>query len=235
MGGDAFENLKASIARDGILQPIVVRPATSGYELIAGERRWKAAMELGLEVIPAIIRQADDEKALELALIENIQREDLNPIDRAHAYKQLMGSFNLTQEEAAARVGQERSTVANTLRLLELPAEVQALIRNGAVSIGHSKVLLGIRTPDLIIQLAKRIMEEGLSVREVENLVSTKKRGRPRVRKSKAPEVLDLEERLRRYLATKVDVAAGKRQGRIVIEYYNPRDLDRILDRIGLK
>ena len=235
MGGDSFENLKASIARDGILQPIVVRPATSGYELIAGERRWRAATELGLEVIPAIIRQADDEKALELALVENIQREDLDPIDRAQGYRQLMTAFNLTQEEAAARVGQERSTVANTLRLLELPAEVQALIRAGAVSMGHAKVLLGIRTPDLVVQLAKRIAEEGLSVREVENLISTKRRGRPRVRKSKAAEILDLEERLRRYLSTKVDVAAGKKQGRIVIEYYNTRDLDRILERIGLK
>ncbi len=136
IGGVAFENLKRSIAQDGILQPVVVRPAESGYELIAGERRWRAATDLGLEVIPVIIRQADDERALELALVENIQREDLNPIDRAVAYRQLMTRFAITQEEAAARVGQERSTVANTVRLLELPYEVQQMGRDGALLMG---------------------------------------------------------------------------------------------------
>lgn len=235
MAGDAFENLKASIGREGVIQPIVVRPAKSGYELIAGERRWKAATELGLEVIPAIVRQADDEKALELALIENIQREDLNPIDRASAYSQLMSTFNLTQEEAAARVGQERSTVANTLRLLELPGEVQQLVRSGVVTSGHAKALLSLKSPDLMTQVARRIAEEGLSVREVENLAADRRPGRPRVRKQKAPEVLDLEERLRRHFGTKVEVAHGKKQGHITIEYYNQRDLDRILDRMGMK
>jgi ParB family chromosome partitioning protein len=235
MTGDAFENLKASIARDGILQPIVVRPATNGYELIAGERRWRAAKELGLEVIPAIIRQADDQHALELALIENIQREDLNPIDRATAFKQLMATFDLTQEEAAARVGQERSTIANTLRLLELPKDVQAHVRSGIISMGHAKALLSLRSPEQVLDLARRIVEEGLSVRAVESLTSTTPRpGRPRVRKAKAPEVLDLEERLRARLATKVEVSAGKRRGKIVIEYYSSRDLDRILERIGV-
>lgn len=234
MAGDAFENLKASIARDGILQPVVVRPATAGYELIAGERRWRAATELGLEVIPAIIRQADDQQALELALIENIQREDLNPMDRATAYKQLMSMFSLTQEEAAGRVGQERSTVANTLRLLELPKGVQDLVRTGVVTAGHAKALLSLKTPEAMTLLARRIAEEGLSVREVESLSSTHKRGRPRVRKAKAQEIVDLEERLRRHLATKVEVAHGRRRGRIIVEYYNQRDLDRILDTIGL-
>ena len=235
MAGDAFENLKASIARDGILQPIVVRPATTGYELIAGERRWRAAKELGLEVIPAIIRQADDQHALELALIENIQREDLNPIDRAIAFKQLMATFDLTQEEAAARVGQERSTLANTLRLLELPKDVQAHVRSGVISMGHAKALLSLRTPEQVLDLARRIVEEGLSVRVVESLTSGAPRpGRPRVRKAKAPEVLDLEERLRARLATKVEVSAGKRRGKIVIEYYSTRDLERILERIGV-
>jgi len=234
MGGDAFENLKASVSRDGILQPVVVRPASSGYELIAGERRWRAASELGLEVIPAIVRQADDQQALELALIENIQREDLNPIDRALAYKQLMTTFSLTPEEAAGRVGQERSTVANTLRLLELPAEVQDWVRAGSVTAGHAKALLALKSPDLMTQVARRVVEEGLSVREVEAFTAPKRRGRPRVRKAKSPEVLDLEERLRRHFATKVDVAAGKRRGRIVIEYYTARDLERILGKIGL-
>ena len=235
MAGDSFENLKASIARNGILQPVVVRPAQSGYELIAGERRWKAASELGLEVIPAIVRQADDELALELALIENIQREDLNPIDRASAYRQLMTTFSLTQEEAASRVGQERSTVANTLRLLELPPEVQELVRSGAVTMGHARALLSLKDLDLMIQVARRIVDEGLSVREIEELTSPHRRGRPRVRRLKSADILALEERLRQHLATKVDVAHGKRRGRIVIEYYNMRDLDRILERIGLK
>jgi ParB family chromosome partitioning protein len=235
MGGEAFENLKASISREGILQPIVVRPAKSGYELIAGERRWRAAQDLGLEVIPAIIRQADDQKALELALIENIQREDLNPIDRALAYRQLMTTFSLTQEDASARVGQERSTVANTLRLLDLPSDVQPLIRSGAVTLGHAKALLALKSPDLIIQLAKRIAEEGLSVRAVESFTAERRPGRPRVRRQKSPEIADLEDRLRRHFGTKVEVAHGKKQGHITIEYYTQRDLDRILERIGLK
>ncbi len=235
MTGDHFENLKGSIARDGILQPIVVRPSTTGYELIAGERRWRAAKELGLEVIPAIVRQADDQHALELALIENIQREDLNPIDRALAYRQLMTAFDLTQEEAAARVGQERSTIANTLRLLDLPRDVQAQVRSGVITMGHARALLSLKNPEAILEIAKRIVTEGLSVREVESITSPRTGpGRPRVRKSKAPEVLDLEERLRSHLATKVEVSAGKRRGKIVIEYYTPRDLERILERLGI-
>jgi len=235
MAGDDFENLKASISREGILQPIVVRPAESGYELIAGERRWRAAQELGLEVIPAIVRQADDQHALELALIENIQREDLNPIDRALAYRQLMNTFSLTQEEAAARIGQERATVANTMRLLELPADVQELVRSGLLAMGHARALLALKPADLISETAKRVVDEGLSVREVENLSSPKRRGRPRVRKSKAPEIVDLEDKLRTYLATKVEVMAGKRRGKIVVEYYSSRDLDRIIERIGMR
>ncbi len=230
IGGVAFENLKRSIAQDGILQPVVVRPAESGYELIAGERRWRAATELGLEVIPVIIRQADDERALELALVENIQREDLNPIDRAVAYRQLMTRFAVTQEEAAARVGQERSTVANTVRLLELPDEVQQMVRDGALSMGHARALLALKDAAAITAAAKRVVEEGLSVRQTEAFSSPKGRGRRRVRKTKPPEILDLENRLRTRLGTKVEVRHGKRRGKIIVEYYSASDLDRILD-----
>ncbi len=234
MGDEAFQNLKGSIARDGILQPIVVRPAESGYELIAGERRWRAAAELGLEIIPAIIRQADDQHALELALIENIQREDLNPIDRALAFRQLMTAFALTQEEASARVGQDRSTVANTLRLLELPKEVQEFVRGGSLSMGHAKALLPLRSPDLMLEVARKVVAEGLSVRQVEEMMSPHRPGRPRVRRAKEADVVALEDRLRQHLATKVELSHGRRRGRIVIEYYSNRDLERILDRIGL-
>lgn len=230
--GESFENLKGSIARNGILQPVVVRPAESGYELIAGERRWRAARELDLEVIPVIIRQADDQKALELALVENIQREDLNPIDRAFAYRQLMNTFGLTQEETAGRVGQERSTVANTLRLLDLPEEVQEMLRDGRVSMGHARALLALRDEGAILRAAARVVEEGLSVREVEALSQPKRRGRARVRKAKSPEIMDLEGRLRTRLGTKVEVRPGRRRGRIIIEYYSPDDLERIIESI---
>lgn len=235
ISGGGFENLKASIAENGILQPVVVRPAESGYELIAGERRWRAARDLGLDVIPVIVRQADDERALELALVENIQREDLNPIDRAMAYRQLMNSFALTQEEAATRVGQERSTVANTLRLLELPVEVQGLVSDGALSMGHARALLALKEEEAIVSAARRIVAEGLSVREAEALASPRRRGRARVRKTKAPEILDIEEQLRTHFGTKVEVRPSKRLGRVVIEYYSSDDLSRILDRMGLK
>lgn len=234
ISGESFDNLKASIAQDGILQPVVVRPAESGYELIAGERRWRAAQEIGLEVIPVIIRQADDERALELALIENIQREDLNPIDRAHAYRRLMNTFALTQEEAASRVGQERSTVANTLRLLDLPDEVQEMVRSAQLTMGHARALLALRDGEAILKAARKVVEEGLSVRDTEAMSSPRRPGRPRVRKAKPAEVRDLETKLRRHFGTKVEVAAGRKRGRIVIEYYSSDDLERILDQMGV-
>lgn len=232
ISGEAFENLKGSIARNGILQPVVVRPGESGYELIAGERRWRAACELDLEVIPVIVRQADDARALELALVENIQREDLNPIDRALAYRQLMNTFGLTQEEAAGRVGQERSTIANTIRLLDLPEEVQDMLRGGRISMGHARALLALRDEGAILGAAARVVEEGLSVRETEALSQPKRRTRARVRKPKAPEIMDLEGRLRSRLGTKVEVRPGRRRGRIIIEYYSLDDLDRIIETI---
>jgi len=230
---ESFENLKASIAQNGILQPVVVRPAQSGYELIAGERRWRAARDLDLEVIPVIIRQADDERALELALVENIQREDLNPIDRALAYRALMNTFGLTQEEAAGRVGQDRSTVANTLRLLDLPEEVREMLRDGRLSMGHARALLALKDPDMIVRTAARVVEEKLSVRETEALSQPKRRRRPRARKAKPPEIVDIEGRLRTALGTKVEVRPGRRRGRIIIEYYSPEDLDRIITGIA--
>ncbi|MHC4712926.1 MAG: ParB/RepB/Spo0J family partition protein [Planctomycetota bacterium] len=234
ISGEAFDNLKASIAQDGILQPVVVRPAESGFELIAGERRWRAARDIGLEVIPVIIRQADDERALELALVENIQREDLNHIDRALAYRQLMNAFGLTQEEAAGRVGQDRSTVANTLRLLELPDEVQEMVRGGQLAMGHARALLALRDARAILKAAHRVAEEGLSVRETEALASPRRPGRPRVRKTKPPEIIDLENKLRQHFGTKVEVSAGRKRGRIVIEYYTKADLERVLDKINV-
>lgn len=234
MAPEALQDLKDSISRDGVLQPIIVRPAANGYELIAGERRWRAARDLGLAVIPAIVRQADDQHALELALIENIQREDLNPIDKAHAYRQLMTTFDLTQEEAAVRVGQERASVANTLRLLDLPASVQTSIARGDISMGHAKALMALNEPALVLAAAGRVVSEGMSVREIENMIlAGKRRGRPRVRKPKAPEVVALEDRLRSHFGTKVEVQHTKRRGKITIEYYSMRDLDRILAKLN--
>jgi ParB family chromosome partitioning protein len=235
---DALEELKASIRENGILQPVVVRAVAGGYQLVAGERRWQAATQLRLPAVPAIVREADEQKMLELALVENIQREDLNPIERAHAYRRFLREFKLTQEQAAARLGIDRSQLANNIRLLDLPEAVQEMIADRRVSFGHGKVLLRLSSAAQQIALATRIAEQGVPVRQTERLVEALLRGKARKKPAKSspkdPNIRDVEDDLRRRLGTKVTIVEGTKpnSGRLVIEYYSLDDFDRILQAI---
>ena len=234
---EALTALAASIRELGVLQPVLVRPSGGGtYELVAGERRWRAAKRAGLQLIPALVRSSDDASALEQAVVENVQREDLNPLDEAAAYQQLIEDFNLTHDEVAARMGKSRATITNTLRLFQLPPSVQRLVAEGKLTAGHARALLS--TPDRGFQetLARRAVAQGLSVRAVEEAArrhgeeqpvkdrggSTTQSGRLR-----PPGLLELEELLSGYLDTRVKVQLGAR-GRMVVEFADLADLERI-------
>jgi ParB family chromosome partitioning protein len=227
---DELEGLAQSIKEHGVLQPIVVRRKGDGvYELIAGERRLRAATIAGLSTIPALVRNSNDEKSLALALVENIQRENLNPMEEAKAYSRLMGEFGLTQDLVASSVGKDRSSIANILRLLGLPKEIQQFIESGALSLGHAKVLAGVSSPSAQIQLAKRIVSEQLSVRQTEQLVAGQKsRGSAKHHKTEPNKFNPLEDQLRKHFGTKVQVKTGARGGQLVIQYYSDEELDRV-------
>lgn len=238
---EALVSLSASIRSVGVLQPILVRQtAEDSFELIAGERRWRAAKRAGLQTIPAIVRPVEDGDSLEQALVENLHREDLSPLEEAAAYQRLMEEFSMTQDQVATRVGRSRSSVANTLRLLQLPASIQRLLRDGRLTAGHARALLG--TPDRSFQesLAKAVANERLSVRDVEERVRehsespTEKGGeQPRpVAVVKAASDLEAEGLLAEHLDTRVSVSSGRSKGRIVIEYSNFDDLARIVTTI---
>jgi len=229
---DALQGLVQSIEQKGILQPIIVRRAEGGYEIIAGERRWRAACELGMTSIPALVKEATDEETLQLALIENIQREDLNSVDRARAYKRLMEEFKLNQQEVAARVGQNRSTVANYLRLLELAPFVQEQISLANISLGHGLVILTL-PEEQRLAFCKSIIKKSLSVRKAEELAKTLTKPlppRPRVRKSR--EIIELEARLRQALGSKVEIRHREGRGQIIIRYYNQREFNRLFEQL---
>ena len=227
---DELEGLAQSIKEHGVLQPIVVRRKGDGvYELIAGERRLRAATIAGLSTIPALVRNSNDEKSLALALVENIQRENLNPMEEAKAYSRLMGEFGLTQDLVASSVGKDRSSIANILRLLGLPKEIQQFIESGALSLGHAKILAGISTPGTQLQIAKRIVSEQLSVRQTEQLVAGQKSGGSRKHhKTELNKFHHLEDQLRKHFGTKVQVKTGARGGQLVIQYYSDEELDRV-------
>ena len=227
---DELEGLARSIKEHGVLQPIVVRRKGDGvYELIAGERRLRAATIAGLSTIPALVRNSNDEKSLALALVENIQRQNLNPMEEAKAYSRLMGEFGLTQDLVASSVGKDRSSIANILRLLALPKEVQQFIESGALSLGHAKILAGISTPGTQLQIAKRIVSEQLSVRQTEQLVARSKSGGSVKHSKKEPNKFHhLEDQLRKHFGTKVQVKTGARGGQLVIQYYSDEELDRV-------
>jgi ParB family transcriptional regulator, chromosome partitioning protein len=232
----ALEELKASILKAGLLQPVVVRAGgDSGYELIAGERRLRACQALGWERIPAVKRDVDDRTVLTLALIENLQRDDLSPVDEARGYERLIAEFNLTQQEVADAVGRDRSTVANALRLLKLPAAVLTLLHGGGLSVGHARALLALDDPRVATALANEAVEHGLSVREVEDRVRGGRAAvrRPRLRKGvgQAPEVRRIEDALRRRLGTDVRVTLrSKGKGQIHVSFYSNDDLARLLE-----
>jgi ParB family chromosome partitioning protein len=231
---EALSSLAESIREVGVLQPILVRPAGDGYELIAGERRWRAARRVGLPTIPAIVRPADELGSLQQAIVENVQREQLNPLEEAAAYQQLIEDFGLTHDEVAVRVGKSRVTVSNTIRLLQLPAGIQKLVHEGALSMGHARALLG--TPDRAFQeqLARRAVGDGLSVRAVEDAVREREQApapAPKARPAataRPPGLFELEELLSDLLDTRVKVSMGPQRGRMVIEFAGLEDLERI-------
>ena len=236
---EELKELEESLNASGLLQPITVRrrPGKDGFELIAGERRLRAASKLGWKEIPAIIKEIDDKAILTLALIENLQREDLNPVEEGEGYYRLSHDFGMTQQQIAETVGKDRTTVANMLRVLQLPDGVRKLLEQGHLSLGHAKVLLALDDPARITRLAKEIVSEGLTVRELERRLreevpaSGKKRpGRPR-KADQQPEVRRIEDRLRKFLQTDVSLNIGKNnRGTLTIQFYSADDLERVLE-----
>jgi len=242
---EPLDELVQSVRERGVLQPLLVRAAGDGFELIAGERRLRAAVAAGLAEVPVRLMAVSDREALELALIENLQREDLDPIEEAEGYRMLAERFQLTQEQVAERVGKGRASVANALRLLGLPDPVRSMIEDGRLSVGHAKVLLGLSIPLEMESLARQSVKEGWSVREIEKAVERIRRG-PRRRRSAqsdvpAPHVKDIEERLKQKLGSAVRITPSrtlangrKAKGRIEIEFYTGDDLDRLMLILGL-
>ena len=235
----ALAELADSIRAKGIIQPIIVRPRDGKYEIVAGERRFRASKIAGLKAIPAMLRRTTDEEMLELALIENIQRSDLNPIDRAMAYRNYLNSFSLTQTEASERLGENRSVVANYLRLLDLPEDVQQMLTDGSLSMGHARAILGLGNNDLQKKIANRAMAGRLSVREVERLVRKSVTGSvesKRKAKDKSAHIADMEARMRNVLGTKVNIETSKsgKYGRITIEFYSLEEFERIAEKMGV-
>lgn len=230
---EALEGLSDSIKTHGIMQPVVVRPTgDDSYELIVGERRWRASQMAELKTIPCVIREVDDQVSSEMMLVENIQREDLNPMEEAYAYRRLKTEFQLTQEEIALRVGKSRPFIANSLRLLQLPDEIQSLLAQGKLSVGHGKVLLGVPDRQQQVSLALEIAEKNLTVREAEKAAMRllkQKNAQPR-KKEQDFEMADTEDRLRQLLGTKVKIKKGRRGGKIEIDFYSSDELDRLLE-----
>ncbi len=234
---DSLQELADSIKQFGLLQPILVQDRKDHYEIIAGERRWRAARIAGLEEVPVIIRDYSEQEIAEISLIENIQREDLNPIEEAQAYKRLLTEFNLKQDEVAERVSKSRSAVTNSIRLLKLSDEVQQMVIDDMISTGHARALLAVEDKEEQYSLAQRIFDEKLSVRDVEKLMKNfHKPAKTKKMDDKSLQVIyqDIEEKLKQKLSTKVTVTSkGEGAGKIEIEFYNHEDLDRLLDMIG--
>jgi ParB family chromosome partitioning protein len=231
-----IEELASSIRNQGIIQPLVVRPKGDGFELIAGERRWRAAMKAGLSRVPVVIREASDHEALQLALVENLQREDLNAIEEANGYRRLQEEFQWSQEEMAERVGKSRPAIANSLRMLSLPVEVQQEVVAGNLPAGQARALLGLHTEALIISASREAIAKGLSTRETEKMVRLLLIGRKRRRQVSLmdPDLKSIVEELQRALGTRVRLVPKARtsKGKIEIEYYTLPDLDRIIQSI---
>ena len=229
-----LEELSASLKQSGLLQPILVRRKGDGiYELISGERRWRAAKEAGLETIQSVIRNCGDEESVILALVENLQRADLNPMEMARAYHRMMNEFGLTQDIIAQRVGCERSSIANVVRLINLPSEIQQLIETNQLSMGHAKVILGLPNQNEQLRVAQLVVSKTLSVRETEKFIEVSLTGKKRgTRELRRTPWSDVEERLQKRLGTKVMIQKGKRGGKIVIHYFSPQELDGILETL---
>ncbi|MFZ4116337.1 MAG: ParB/RepB/Spo0J family partition protein [Chthoniobacterales bacterium] len=239
---EQLRDLVDSIRERGIIQPLIVRRVGSNYELIAGERRLRAATEVGLQEAPVIVRKATDQQVLELALIENLQREGLNPIEEALAYERLAGEFHLTQEDIARRVGKSRAVVANALRLLDLDVEVKNFLIQGRLSVGHAKVLLGLKNHEEQRAVAHQILRRSASVRATEELVEaqlrpskgTSRKGKRSNTSELPPALLHLQNKLQHRFATRVTLQHGEKKGQVIIEYYGSDDLDRLLQELGV-
>jgi len=236
---EALQELVDSIRQHGIIQPLIVRRVDGRHELIAGERRWRAAQELGLGEVPVIIRTASNLEVLELSLIENLQRTDLNPIEEAQGYARLAEEFGMKQEEIAQKVGRSRAAVANAIRLLDLDPQIQTWVEKDLLSVGHAKVLLGVKAAEEQLKLAETVLRRNSSVRQTERLVARhlggwKKRRQTTQIPVTSATIADLQDRLRQHLGTNVAIHHGPKRGRIEIEYYGDDDLERILSIVGL-
>jgi len=227
---EQLKELVDSIREKGILQPLIVRRKSEGFELIAGERRWRAAQKAGMKEVPIIIKDVSESEMLELSLIENIQREDLNPIEEAEAFKGLMEQFQLTQEEISKKVGKDRATIANTIRLLKLPPEIKQSLTDGKITMGHARAFLSLEGTDKQRLLLKKLLSSDLSVRQIENLVRRLRSKHSPARKKPHSDWTSLIEELQRTLGTKVKIVGKRHRGRIEIEYFSPDELDRIIE-----
>lgn len=236
---EALQELVDSIRQHGIIQPLIVRRIDGRHELIAGERRWRAAQEVGLAEVPVIVRTASDLEVLELSLIENLQRTDLNPIEEAQGYSRLAEEFGMRQEDIALKVGRSRAAVTNAIRLLDLHPQIQTWVAQDLLSVGHAKVLLGVKAAEEQLRLAETILRRNASVRQTERLVARhlggwKKRTRRTAQIVTSATISDLQDKLRQHLGTNVAIHHGPKRGRIEIEYYGDDDLQRILSIVGL-
>lgn len=235
ISGEAFDELVASVRRHGILQPIIVRRSATGYEVVAGERRWKAAQAAGITTLPAVVRDLPDREMLELALIENLRREDLDPIERATAYRRLGEEFAMTQEQIAEVVGGSRPAIANSLRLLDLPSEIQSAISSGRISEGHGRALLMIQSTGAMLDTWRVLEEKGLSVRETEDLAkawvrNVSRETRRRGPRKPNPQLADLSMQLGDRYSTRVSIVPVGKKGTIQLSYYSETDLERLID-----
>ena len=235
----SLEELAQSIKQYGVIQPIIVKKSSGGYELVAGERRWRASKIAGIKEIPAIIKDYDEDKLFEIALVENLQREDLNPIEEAMGYSKLSDNFGLSQEEISKRVGKSRSAVANSIRLLSLDDNTQALVKSGKLSAGHARTIIPVDDEKQRLELAERIIEEELSVRETENIVKKilenkkEKKTKQKLSKFNTDSYGKIEENLKNILGANVKLKSGKNKGAIEIEYYSDDDLERLMALLG--
>lgn len=236
---EAIEELKQSIEEYGILQPLIVRKTIKGYEIVVGERRFRAAKEAKLDTVPVVIRELTEQQMMEMAVLENLQREDLTPIEEAAAYQMLMGKLKITQEELSKRLGKSRPHIANHVRLLSLPAKIQELITEGKISMGHGRALLGLRKKESITKVVEKVLKDGLNVRQLEHLIQELNEHVPRETKKPVPEkdifIKEQESSLCERFGTKVQIKQTKDKGKIEIEFFSKEDLERILDMLDTK